>query len=185
MVMMQNKLVLWTGRKHSGKTTAAAELAQTVRAEGFVVAGFLAPSKHRNGKLVGYDILDLQNKIRASLAQRRTDGSKTERFTFIADGLKLGRDALSPAATESADIIIIDEFGPLELRGDGWRRNVDSLLVLSNALILLVVRRELAQRVKKLYAAAPSRILSAGEPESIDKIITGLKNRRHYQYLER
>jgi len=178
MAMMQNKLVLWTGKKHSGKTTAAAKLAQTARAEGFVVAGLLAPSTHCNGRLIGYDILDLRNKSRASLAQRKTDGSKTEGFIFIADGLKLGRNALSPAAAESADIIIIDEFGPLELRGDGWRRNVDSLLALSNALILLVVRRELAHRVQELYAGVPSRILLAIEPESIDKVITCLTNRR-------
>ncbi len=177
MVLMQNKLVLWTGKKHSGKTTAAAKLAQTARAEGFAVAGSLAPSTYRNGRLIGYDILDLRNKTRASLAQRKTDGNKTERFTFVADGLKLGRDALSPAATKSADIIIVDEFGPLELRGDGWRKDVDSLLALSDALILLVVRRELADRVQELYAGVPSQILPAIEPESVDKIITSLKNR--------
>ncbi len=177
MVLMQNKLVLWTGKKHSGKTTAAAKLAQAARAEGFAVAGLLAPSTYRNGRLIGYDILELRNKTRTSLAQHKTDGNKTERFTFAADGLKLGRSALSPAATKSADIIIVDEFGPLELRGDGWRRDVDSLLASSNALILLVVRRELVDRVQELYAGVPSRILSALEPESIDKIIASLKNR--------
>lgn len=181
MVLMQNKLVLWTGKKHSGKTTAAARLAKTARAEGFVVVGLLAPSTYRNGRLTGYDVLDLRNKNRVSLVHRKTDGNKTERFTFISDGLKLGRDALSPAATESADIIIVDEFGPLELRGDGWRRDVDSLLALSDALILLVVRRELADQVQELYAGVPSQILPAIEPESADKIITSLKNRCHHQ----
>ena len=73
--MMQNNLVLWTGKKHSGKTTAAAKLAQNARAEGFVVAGLLAPSTHCNGRLIGYDILDLRNKNRASLAQRKTNSN--------------------------------------------------------------------------------------------------------------
>jgi nucleoside-triphosphatase len=141
MSLMQKKLVLWTGEKHCGKTTTIAKFAKTACAEGFVVVGLLAPSKYRNGRLTGYDVLDLRNKTRALLARRKTDGNKTERFTFVADGLKIGRDALSPTATETADIIIVDEFGPLELRGDGWRRDVDSLLALSDALILLVVRR--------------------------------------------
>ena len=174
---MQNKLVLWTGRKHSGKTTSTANLAQIARDEGFSVAGLLAPSIYLNGRLIGYDVLDLRNKTRASLAQCKTDGDKTERFTFIADGLKLGRTALSPAATESADLIIVDEFGPLELRGDGWRRDVDSLLASCDALILLVVRQELADRVQELYAGVPSQRLPAIEPESVDKIIAELKNR--------
>jgi len=88
------------------------------------------------------------------------------------------KGCLSPASTKFTELIIVDEFGPLELRGDGWRKDVDSLLALSNALILLVVRRELAHRVQELYAGVPSRILPAIEPESIDKIITSLKNRR-------
>ncbi len=178
-VLMHNKLVLWTGKKHSGKTTAAAKLAKTARAGGFAVAGLLAPAVYCNSRLTGYDILDLRNKSRASLVRCKTDRNKTERFTFVADGLKLGRSALSSAATESADIIIVDEFGPLELRGDGWRRDVDSLLALSDALILLVVRRELTDRVQELYAGVPSQILLAIEPESVDKIITRLKNRCH------
>jgi nucleoside-triphosphatase len=180
MTLMQNKFVLWTGEKHCGKTTTAAKLAKAARAEGFVVDGLLAPSTYRNGRLTGYDVLDLRNKTRALFVRRKTDGNKTERFTFVADGLKLGRDALSPTATETADIII-DEFGPLELRGDGWRRDVDSLLALSDALILLVVRRELTYRVQELYAVVPSQILSATEPESIDKIISILKKRCRHQ----
>jgi nucleoside-triphosphatase THEP1 len=179
---MQNKLVFWTGEKHCGKTAAAARLAETARAEGFVVVGLLAPSTYHKGRLTGYDVFDLRKKIRASLAHRKTNGNKAERFTFFADGLELGREALSPTATKTADIIIVDEFGPLELRGDGWRREVDSLLALSDALILLVVRCELADRIKELYAGVPSRILSATERESIDKIITDLKNRRRKIY---
>jgi nucleoside-triphosphatase THEP1 len=181
MALMQNILVLWTGEKHCGKTTTAAQLAKTACAGGFVVAGLLAPAVYRNGRLTGYDVLDLRNKIRASFAQRKTDGNKTERFTFVADGLKLGRDALSSATTESADIIIVDEFGPLELRGDGWRREVDLLLTLSDALILLVVRSELTERVQELYAGVTSQVLPATEPESIDKIISILKKRCHHQ----
>jgi nucleoside-triphosphatase len=181
MMLKQNKLVLWTGEKHCGKTTSAAKLTKATRAEGFVVVGLLAPSKYRNGRLTGYDVLDLRSKTQTLLARRKTDGNKTERFTFVSDGLKLGRDALSPTATETADIIIIDEFGPLELHGDGWRKDVDSFLALSDALILLVVRRELTERVQELYAGVPSQILSATESESIDKIISILKKRCRHQ----
>lgn len=177
MVLIQNELILWTGKKHCGKTTSVAKLAQKACDEGFAVAGLLAPCLYRNGKLVGFDVLDLRNKNRAPLARRRANAGKTEPFTFIDEGLKLGRDALSRAATKSDELIIVDEFGPLELGGDGWRKNVDLLLTSSNALILLVVREELAERVQQLYATVLSRRLFAAEPHSIDKVITALKNR--------
>jgi hypothetical protein len=65
----------------------------------------------------------------------------------------------------------------LELNGDGWRKNVESLLASSNAVILLVIRRELADQVQQLYEHIPNRKLAATEPNSIAEVIKMLKNR--------
>jgi nucleoside-triphosphatase THEP1 len=121
MAATQNKLILWVGEKHSGKTTAAASLARAAREEGFNVAGLLAPSLYRNGRLTGFDALDLRNEKRTALARRQTNPDKTGPFALATDGLKFGNAALSAEATTSADLIIVDEFGPLELNGQGWR----------------------------------------------------------------
>ena len=92
-----NKLILWVGEKHSGKTAGAANLARTARAEGFNVAGLLAPSLYCDGRLIGFDALDLKNDKRAPLARLQTGPGKSEQFTFITDGLKLGDTALISA----------------------------------------------------------------------------------------
>ena len=176
MVSIRNKLVLWTGEKHSGKTTSVAKLVETARGEGFNVAGLLAPALYRDCELLGFDAIDLRNETRAPLAKRNTDASKTEGFTFFAEGLKLGNAALSATATKTADLVIVDEFGPLELDGRLWRENVDSLLASGGALILLVVRQELAEAVRRVYTDFPCRNLAAIEPESIDKVIGMLRD---------
>ena len=178
MVSIRNQLILWVGEKHSGKTTSAANLAEIARDEGFNVAGLLAPSLYRDGKLIGFDALDLGNEKRAPLARRQTNSGKPGPFAFITDGLKLGTAALSAEATKSADLIIVDEFGPLELNGDGWRKNVDSLLVSSEAVILLVVRRQLVDEIRQLYADTPCRKLAATDPNSIGDGLAILKNHR-------
>jgi molybdopterin-guanine dinucleotide biosynthesis protein A/nucleoside-triphosphatase THEP1 len=178
MVSNRNKLVLWTGQKHSGKTTSAATLVSAAREEGFNVTGLLAPSVYRDGELLGFDALDLRNETRVPLARRKTEAGKAGRFEFLQDGLKLGNAALSAETTKSADLIVIDEFGPLELDGRGWRKNIDSLIASSNGLILLVVRQELAEKVCRLYADLPSRKLNAAEPKSIDEVIGMLRNFR-------
>ena len=171
-------LALWIGEKHSGKTTSATKLAETARDEGFNVAGLLTPSLYYNEELLGFDTIDLQSRTRAQLAKRNIDEGKTERFTFLPEGLKLGHTALSARATKSADLVIVDEFGPLELDGQLWRENVNSLLALSRALIVLVVRLELAEAVRQTYIDFPCRNLPATEPESIDKIIEMLRDCR-------
>jgi len=199
------KLILWTGEKHGGKTTGAFKLVEAVRNEGFTVAGLLAPSLYHNGRLIGFDAFDLQSENRAPLARSKIGtnpamncGAKylaprsfdlaQDKFTrglrrsfadLLPDGIKLGIAALSPTATESADLVIVDEFGPLELDCRGWRKNVDSLLAFSNAVILLVVRQELIDAVKQLYRDVPSRELIAGGWNSVGQIITLLRNRRH------
>ena len=112
-----------------------------------------------------------KNENRIPLARR-----KTGRFDFFDDGLKFGNAALSTTATKSADLVIVDEFGPLELNGQGWRKNVDSLITSSDALILLVVRQELADEVRQTYLDFPCRNRAANEPESINEVVEMLRN---------
>jgi len=176
MVLIRDKLILWTGQKHCGKTISVTNLVEFARSEGFIVAGLLARSIYNNNELLGFDAVDLRNEKRVPLARR-----KSGQFTFLTDGLRLGNAALSKAATKSADLVIVDEFGPLELNGQGWRKNVDTLIASNNALILLVVRQELADGVKQIYADFPCRNLAAIESESVDKVIEMLRDRRKLQ----
>ncbi len=162
-ISIQTRLIIWTGNKHSGKTTTTAKLAQTARGQGFDVAGVLAPSVYRDGVLFGFDVCDLRTNARVVLARRRDSDGQTGPFVFLSEGLELGRAALSLNVAGSADLVIVDEFGPLELNGDGWRKNVDLLIRSSEALILLVVRQQLVQQVQSLYANVPNLVLSACE----------------------
>jgi nucleoside-triphosphatase THEP1 len=178
MVTVSTKLVLWTGPRHSGKTTTASDLVKTARKKGFIIAGLLAPSLYNDGKLIGFDALDLRNNTRKPLARFNTEKAETRLLKFIPEGLKVGYTALSQASTQSADLVIVDEFGPLELEGQVWREAVDLLLSNSNSLILLVVRQELSEKVHLLYAEKPFLELAANDPESIDKVINILRNQQ-------
>lgn len=175
MSVVPKKLVLWTGPRHSGKTTRALGLVKKVREAGFSVAGLLALSLYHNNKLIGFDAYDLHNESRKPLAGCDSEASTTRRFSFYAEGLRLGSNALSEASTKYSDLVIIDEFGPLELDGRIWRKAVDSLLLHSNSMILLVVREELTEEVHNLYSEIPYQKVAANKPESIDIIINILK----------
>jgi nucleoside-triphosphatase len=178
MVSKPHKLILFTGRKHSGKTTAAERLARQVRSMGFRVAGLLAPAIYKDSRLIGFGMVDLRSDRQIEVANRRTAEGEGGRWEFTKEGLKLGKAALNPSAAGSADLIIIDEFGPLELEGKGWRKEVDSLLASTNIPVVLVVRQELEEHVQELYENYPSTKLAATKKDSINKVIRILKERK-------
>jgi len=178
MAPPQAKLVLWVGPKHSGKTTAAAELVRRARAGGFRVAGVLAPALHRGGELSGFDLVDASTGERAPLARREGAGSlRAGSFVFCADGIERGHAALMSGTARSADLVMVDEFGVLECRGEGWRRAVDDLLASASGTIVLVVRERLAERVGRLYASRRPQALPASEPSSVDSVLALLGER--------
>ncbi len=171
-------LILWTGPKHGGKTTSVAELARRAKQEGFCVAGLLVPSVYRDGRLIRFEALDLRSETRALLAVRRSNPGDVGRFHFVEEGLRLGRHALDAATTEGADLVVVDEFGPLELASGGWRSGVDALVHAGKMPLVIVVRQELADAVRDVYADAPSRVLSATGPTAIPEVIRLLNDHR-------
>jgi len=172
------ELILWTGAKHSGKTTAAAELVRRLRAEGFCVAGLLAPAVYRADELTGFDVIDLQTGKRIAPANRVIETGGHRRFEFTEGGLSFGKAALNISASRSADIVIVDEFGPLELSGGGWREEVDRLLCAGNSVVMLVVRDESAEKVGQLYSDYPARRIGAAKSGAAAEVMRILGGQR-------
>lgn len=133
------------------------------------MGGFLAPSLYVHDKLVGFELWALVSDQRFPLAARRAPRSAdTGRFLFDPIGLAQGNAALDPGGAANTDLIIVDEFGPLEWQGQGWRRSVDRLATSYAGVLLLVVRESLVNEVQKLYQHRNCIMISALAPNSID-----------------
>lgn len=174
----ENRLIFWAGPKHSGKTTAAGELAVRARDEGFRVAGLLAPAAYECNRLVGFDAVDLRTGEQVSPASHRKETAEGGGFRFTEQGRKLGKAALDVSTVRSADLVIVDEFGPMELKGEGWREDVDLLLAQTDTVVLLVVREGLVQEVERLYGEYGGRKIAAAGNDSIERVIDMLRQRR-------
>jgi len=165
MELPRTKVVLWTGPKHSGKSTAARRLIDQAAAERFSVAGILAPARYEDGVLAGFDVMNITTGLRRSLARRtekRSQDRHAGRFAFCRKGLRIGNAALRSPQARVADLVIVDEFGPMELHGRGWRHAVDQLIASFPGTLLLVVRNELADAVARVYTEwVPERIPAA------------------------
>jgi nucleoside-triphosphatase THEP1 len=140
-------MILLTGDRHSGKTGFILELARQTRCRGRRVAGIACPGLWKNNMRNGFELLELDTG-RRHLLSMRVPGLRPIPYMFDALSMEKGKNALSIRRCCGADLIIVDEVGPLELKGQGWASCLHSLLQLSAPVQVWVVRRPLAKQVQ-------------------------------------
>ena len=162
------RILLWTGEKHSGKSTTVADTIEFLPFACLTYAGLLAPSRYENDELCGFDAVDIATGDRAPLLEsiETWETGDVGNFVFCDEGLQLGETALRRAIDGEYDFVLVDEFGPLELKGGGWRPQVDELVKLDGVL-MLVVRDKLVEQVAEIYDVAAEDVLSAFDGDSI------------------
>ena len=169
-------IVLWVGSKHSGKSSNAVRLVEKAKSQDLKVAGIIAPSRYKDGKLTGFDIINLQTNEKEVLSRLDKD-SCGHPFEFTKKGEQFGKEALDPKKIGPCDFIIIDEFGPFETKGYGWRKEIDLLLELSIAPLLIIVRDELKKTVQDLYGIPETNIIHSQDRGSINSVLSVISNK--------
>ena len=144
-----NTIFILSGKQNSGKSTILEGVINGLRERGFRIAGIRAPAAMQSSRKVGFYVQDITTDEKALLCERRSDSipPTPQSFKFHEDGLKLGRHALSPQAINDADLIVIDEVGPLELIGRCWAETIEQIFNTSEKPMLWVVRKSLVDKV--------------------------------------
>jgi nucleoside-triphosphatase len=158
------RTVVVTGASDSGKTAAILRLTQGLLDRGFPVAGFAQVGEFENGAKVGFRVRELESGIEARLARLagREDGEFGTRFVFSAKGFDLGRRALGRAVP--GGVVIVDELGPVELRGDGHMPAVlKAMQVPGLAAAVVVVRRSLVPSLLASLEATDAVVIDVEE----------------------
>jgi len=138
------RTVVVTGARGSGKTTAVVEAGRRLLELGVGVAGFAQPGTWEEGERTGFELVDLATGERAELARRTTpsQGEHGTGYRFERSGFALGERALARA--RPGGVLVVDELGPVELRGRGHMSAVRQALATPGlAVAVVVVRRSL------------------------------------------
>ena len=128
-----------TGAIGVGKTTVCRKLIEMLRGQGHTCTGVLSYKTTDQGIIIE-NIRSGEKKSLASI-DNVYNGPHTAKYSFNPDGISFGIQAIEEGA--SADILLIDEVGHLELGGEGF---VDALELVNTGRIkgcILVIRREL------------------------------------------
>lgn len=164
---------LLTGLINSGKSRfLAACLEWLVRQRPSVsVGGVLSEGLFHENAKIAYRGRDIMTGERFLLGRRRelspiqrsrletlvpggecadANGTDIGPWLLLESGMNRARRAIAAAVAARCDRIVVDEFGPMELRGGGLRCAVDALAA-SGIPMLLVARDSVAADLQQLY----------------------------------
>ncbi len=164
-----------TGAVHSGKTTFLKRIIDELRKENLWIDGYLSEVVLENQEIIGYDLFDLGEK--RSIPFIRIKGDKDwERvgsYSFIPRGLSWAKGIILRG--RKADILVVDEVGPLELAGKGIWPALEKVLFLPKPIFILVVRKRIIEDFLELVGSQEVKIFDTDDTEFSERLIQEVK----------
>lgn len=126
---MKKPNTLITGMPGTGKTTIITRVAETLKARGNRVGGITSKEWREGEVRIGFLIQDVSTGKQGWLAHvNQPSGPQVGKYRVNMNDLEnIGAKAIREA-TKSADVIIIDEIGPMELHSQAFRQAVQEAL---------------------------------------------------------
>jgi nucleoside-triphosphatase THEP1/SAM-dependent methyltransferase len=156
------RALLVTGGIGAGKTAAVLALADGMRRQGLRVGGVASPRILAESETVGYRVRDLSTGEEQALCSLTPPGIPFRRFFFSPTGLAFANRVLERSAPE-AEVVVVDEVGPLELSGNGFAPGIRAALR-SPAFLVLTVRPSLVSEVRRWADLPTAAVLSLDLP---------------------
>jgi nucleoside-triphosphatase len=110
------RLFVVTGSPGIGKTTVVLKAVENLRARGCLVGGMISRDVRSRAGRIGFELLDLESGRKGSLASvNQNEGPRVGKYRVNMEDLaRIGAGSILQAIA-NADVIIIDEIGPMEL----------------------------------------------------------------------
>jgi len=146
---IHNHIHLLTGPVQGGKTSFMAEKIPQLKEGGVRVNGFLCPGIISEGRRTDFTLLNIETgkQLLMGSEQEQEEWEKFRRFYFNPQAFHEGSKWIMDSVKEKADLLVIDEVGPMELEGSGWSRILDFLENKSDIIQLWIVRQEIVPDV--------------------------------------
>ena len=160
-------IVVVSGWRDVGKTSYCQRAVDAYRAAGRTVHGLLSPGRFEQQKKTGFFAQDLRSRetrLAASTIPAELDGIQLGPWTFDAQVFAWGNRCLQQA--DGADVLVIDELGPLEFnRQIGWMAGFDLLRRKNYRLALVVIRPECLETFSEMGFVFQTKEINLPESE--------------------
>ncbi len=139
-----------TGRPGVGKSTLFNVIVEHLKDLGCRIGGISAPEVRHAGRRVGFLLVDLMTGEKVTLASVHLKGRlRVGKYTVNSDAGAFGSQAIIRALNE-ADVVAIDEIGPMELLLEELKKAIIDALTSTKPLIA-VIHAKLIVRDPSVY----------------------------------
>lgn len=168
-------IFILTGPVHSGKTTLLNRVVYELKKQGVKIDGFLSKAVEEKEETLGYDLFDLKKESSIPYIRRKgeKEWQKIGSFFFIPQGLNKAEEIILRG--KDADVLIVDEVGPLELAGKGLWPALKNILFQPKAHYLLVVRTDILKDFLKMLGKNKVKVFDIKERGIFPQIIEEIK----------
>ena len=152
------RVIILSGTRSVGKSTACLRAVELAQARGYACRGVVTVREPDDGRAV----LDVQSGAtrRLTLGQSARCAVVQGRFRFDAEVLAWGNEVLAHAVP--CHLLVVDELGPLEIeRNQGWVRAFEVLEAGGYTMALVVVRPELLATAERRLPRNSTTVLAA------------------------
>lgn len=181
-------LVFLTGVPGVGKSTVVKRVAERMKQEGMKVGGMVSADMRSGPSRVGFEIRDLLTAKAGVLAHaNQAIGPKIGKYRVNSDDLeKIGAEAILSAIT-SADLVVIDEVGPMELTSTRFKDTVRSALACGKPVLGTVHRNAQDPIVKAIKSEAGIDVIEVtyANRETLPRILVERFKAAWQQHLKR
>jgi nucleoside-triphosphatase len=158
-----------TGLPGSGKTTAILKIADRLMGLGVRVGGMYTQEIRERGRRIGFAIKRVGGGegILAHIDLR--SGPRLGRYVVNLNDLEGVGVVAILEAMEKADVVVVDEVGPMELYSEKFGQAVEKLLTSNKHAILTVHYRSRDSLVLRVKELAGRRLITL-TPENRDRV---------------
>lgn len=173
----RKKIIIITGETGRGKTSFLEKIIPMLKQSGFSVYGFIARACFDNEIKSGYILEDINSGVKINLIKTEdfNGAIKFRKYYFSADGIAQGNAIIESASTfYSNSILVIDEIGPMELKGLGWSESLNKLTALQQYQTIWVVRKQILEDVINQWNLTDPVVIDISEtsPETANEKIS-------------
>ena len=157
---MKPRRIFLTGDPGSGKTNVVRKICHLLRSRGKKVGGMVSGEIREDGTRRGFMLEDIATHTFGILAHVTIhDGPRVGKYGVnLTDISRVGVTAIA-GALSTADIIIVDEIGPMELCSTPFVAAVENVLGSSKAVVGTIHKRASHPLVRSIKADPENEIL--------------------------
>ncbi len=158
-----------TGAPGVGKTTIVNRLCAYCSARGLAVHGITTREIRENGQRVGFKITDVATGDEGWLARRDySEGPRIGSYRVVTSDLEgIGVTALNLAIEGHADIVVVDEIGPMEMTSLSFRNAVSRIFDKEQPMVTTVKLGSHYPEVEKIRRQAKTLEITKDNREDI------------------